>query len=393
MINAINIKKASQCLGRYYMSRTGALLYQLVEAYSALGDHRTGTPLDHATLAWFATELGKRGARVDKIPYQFERYEAHCRLTADAAAVEALPLYYEAVGKVHSSRLHLAGLAINASIPGNSIAPHLDEVIARARISGADAAILATSGAGGHLVALNRAPVLGSGFPTVLVPGSALPMLRQAAVHLDLDARLEPGASATVIGHLGPGDATNPVVVATPLSGWFRCAGERGTGIAIALQLSTDLAERWPVLVVGTTGHELQYFGLRRFLAAHALHPSAVIFLGADLATIPLGPESGATVPSFHQARTTAGEGLAKRLEEVLAPVRFPVRSNPAQWSGEGEEWVRLGAPLLSLASRSPLFHTAQDLPEHATSPEQLAVTQTAVSRAAQLFLEESVRA
>jgi hypothetical protein len=103
-----------------------------------------------------------------------------------------------------------------------------DEVIARARISGADAAILATSGAGGHLVALNRAPVLGSGFPTVLVPGSALPMLRQAAVHLDLDARLEPSASATVIGHLGPGDATNPVVVATPLSGWFHCAGERG---------------------------------------------------------------------------------------------------------------------------------------------------------------------
>jgi hypothetical protein len=146
-------------------------------------------------------------------------------------------------------------------------------------------------------------------------------------------------------------------------------------------------------MVVGTTGHELQYLGLRRFLAAHALHPAAVIFLGADLATIRLGPESGATFPSFHQARTTAGEGLAKRLEEVLAPVRFPVRSNPAQWSGEGEVWVLLSTPLLSLASRSPLFHTAQDLPEDATSPEQLEVTQTAVSRAAQLFLEESLRA
>jgi hypothetical protein len=259
-------------------------------------------------------------------------------------------------------------------------------------MSGADAAILATTGGGGRLVALNRAPVLGSGFPTVLVPGSALPRLRQAAVHLDLDARLEPSASATVIGHLGQGDAAPPVVVATPLSGWFRCAGERGTGIAIALQLAKDLAERWPVMVVGTTGHELQYLGLRRFLAAHTLHPSAVIFLGADLATIPTGPERGATVPSCHQARTTAGEGLAKRLEGVLAPVRFPVKSKPAEWSGEGEEWVRLGAPLLALASRSPLFHTAEDLPEHATSPEQLAVTQTAVCRAAQLFLEESLR-
>jgi len=369
------------------MSCTGEHLYQLVQTYAGLGEHRTGTPVDQATLAWFATELGKRGARVDKVPYQFERYVANCRLLADAAAVEALPLYYEAVGQVHSSRLHLAELACDANLN----APQLDEVGARARMSGADAAILATAGGGGRLVALNRAPVLGSGFPTVLVPGSALPMLRQAAVHLELDARLEPRASATVIGHLGQGDAAPPAVVATPLSGWFRCAGERGTGIAIALQLAQELAARWPVLVVGTTGHELHYLGLHRFLAAYALHPSAVIFLGASLATT-LGLESGSTCASFHQGLTTAGEGLAQRLEGVLAPARFPVRSNPAQWLGEGEEWVRLSTPLLSLTSRFPLFHTPQDLPEHATSPEQLEVTHTAVHRAAQLFLEESLR-
>jgi hypothetical protein len=196
-----------------------------------------------------------------------------------------------------------------------------------------------------------------------------------------------------VIGHLGQGDAAPPVVVATTLSGWFRCAGERGSGIAIALQLAQDLAARWPMMVVGTTGHELHYLGLRRFLATQALHPAAVIFLGANLATMPLGPERESTFRSWHVGRTTAGGGLAKRLEEVLAPVHFPVRSKPAEWSGEGEEWVRLGTPLLSLAGRSPLFHTAADLPEHATSPEQLEVTHTAVHRAAQLFLEESLRA
>lgn len=373
------------------MNPIGEHLYQLVQAYSALGEHRTGTPVDQATIAWFATELGKRGARVDKVPYRFERYVAHCRLMAHAAEVEALPLYYEAVGKVSSSRLHLAELKVTGT--GEFNAPQLDEVGARARMSGADAAILATTGAGGRLVAINRAPVLGSGFPTVLVPGSALPMLRQATVHLDLDARLEPSESATVIGHLGQGDAAHPVVVATPLSGWFRGAGERGTGIAIALQLAKALAERWPVMVVGTTGHELHFLGLRRFLAAHALHPSAVIFLGASLATTTLGPESGLTFASIRQGATTAGEGIAKRLERVLASARFPVGSNPAQWLGEGEAWVRLGTPLLSLlTSNFRLCHTPQDLPEHSTSPEELEVTHTAVNRAAQLFLEESLR-
>ena len=392
MINPIDIKKASQRLGRSHMSRIGEHLYQLVQAYAELGDHRTGTSVDQATIQWFATELGKRGAQVDTSPYQFERYVAHCRLTVDTAEVEALPLYYEAVGTVHSSQLHLAELALNVTIPGNRFAPQLDEVIARARMSGAEAAILATTGLGGHLVALNHAPTLGSGFPTVLVPGAALPMLRQAAVHLELDAQLEPSASATVVGHLGQRNAASPVVVATPLSGWFRCAGERGTGIAIALQLASELAERWPVMVVGTTGHELHYLGLRHFLADHSHHPAAIIFLGADLGSMPRGSESEVTSPLFHAARTTAGEELAQRLEAVLAPMRFPVRSNPTQWAGEGEEWVRLGAPLLSFARRSQLFHTAQDLPEHATSPEHLTVTHTAVNQAAQLFLEESLR-
>src|SRR5262249_12624554 len=125
------------------MSHTGEHLYQLVQAYSALGEHRTGTSVDQATIAWFATELGKRGARVDNVPYRFEHYVAHCRLMAHAAEVETLPLYYEAVGKVHSSRLHLAELAIVA----NANAPQLDEAVARARISDAEAAILATTGA------------------------------------------------------------------------------------------------------------------------------------------------------------------------------------------------------------------------------------------------------
>src|SRR6266446_4405199 len=111
------------------MSLLGENLYGLVQTYSALGEHRTGTSVDQATLAWFAAELGKRGARVHEVPYQFDRYVARCRLVADAAEVDALPLYYEAVGKANSSRLYFAELAISARIPGNNIAPQLNELI------------------------------------------------------------------------------------------------------------------------------------------------------------------------------------------------------------------------------------------------------------------------
>ena len=269
------------------MSLTGEHLYRIVQTYSALGVHRTGTPVDQATTEWFASELGKRGAQVDHVPYRFERYVADCHLTVHGSEVETLPLYYEAVGKVKSSRVHVAELAIASDLSE----PRLAEAIAHARVSGADAGVLATTGVGGRLVALNRAPVLGSGFPTVLAPGSALQLLTQAAVHLEFDARLEPSASVTVIGSLGQGASSSLVVLTTPLSGWFRCAGERGTGIAITLQLAEELADRWSVMVVGTTGHELHHLGLRCFLADRPPHPAAVIHLGASLAPATLSAD------------------------------------------------------------------------------------------------------
>lgn len=370
------------------MNLTGEQLYHIVQAYSALGAHRTGTPVDQATIVWFADELAKRGARVDKIPYRFERYMTDCRLTAHGSEIETLPLYYEAIGKVRSSHLHVAELVFVSNLLS---APQLDDVITRARLSGADAAILATTGGGGRLVAPNRTPTLGSGFPTVLVPGSALQTLTQAPSHLEFEAWLEQAESATVVGHLGQRDPPSPVVLTTPLSGWFHCAGERGTGIAIALQLAEKLAERWPVMVVGTTGHELHYLGLRRFMAGHAPRPSAVIHLGASLAVTVSDSGGPYAFTSTRQALTTADDSLAKRLEVILAPARFPVRPNPSQWRGEGQAWLHLGTPLLSLLGNFPLFHTPEDLPQRATSPELLEVTSTVVSRAVQLFLEESL--
>lgn len=369
------------------MSRTGEHLYRIVQAYSALKGHRTGTPGDQATIEWFANELVKRGAKVDQVPYRFERYVADCRLTAGGSEVKALSLYYAAVGQVNSSHLHVAELAIVSNIN----APGLDEVMARARRSGADAAVLATTGAGGRLFALNRAPTLGSGFPAVLAPGSALQLLRQSAIHLELDARLEEAESVTVVGYLGQPDSSGFVVVTTSLSGWFRCAGERGTGIAICLHLAEGLAERWPVMVVGTTGHEFYNLGLRRFLADHEIQPSAVIHLGASVAAGTPGPDGSLTLAPSRWAQTTGGEGLVRRIEAALTPALLPVRSNPRPWMGEVADWVRFGVPLLSLLGPFPLFHTPDDLPERATSPQLLGITSNAASEAAQLFLDGSL--
>jgi hypothetical protein len=70
------------------------MLYEQVVEYAALGNHhRTGIPADEATRSWFAKRLAARVAQVEEVPYAFERYDAHARLTtADGIEISALPL-------------------------------------------------------------------------------------------------------------------------------------------------------------------------------------------------------------------------------------------------------------------------------------------------------------
>jgi hypothetical protein len=77
------------------------------------------------------------------------------------------------------------------------------------------------------------------------------------------------------------------IVVSTPQSGWFRCAGERGPGIAMFLGLARWASKRPSgpsFLFVSTSGHELGGLGMLAFLKELAPPPEQVlgwIHLGA----------------------------------------------------------------------------------------------------------------
>ena len=256
-------------------------LYGLVQEYSDLGYHRTGTPVDEDTIEWFERQLLAIGARVERAPYQFQRYIAEWRLTADGRELDSLPLFYESTGSFASSSPYIG--AVNVS-DHSTMASDIEEQADIARRSGADAAVLSTIGREGLLVVPNRAPAPGSGFPVILAAGSSLEELERGGVSVSLSAEIEDSESANVVGYLGEGGFPRPVVVTTPISGWFHCAGERGTGIAIALELAKSLARSHPVMVVGATGHELDYLGAKRYLEANLHPPAAVIHLGASVA-------------------------------------------------------------------------------------------------------------
>ncbi|HUY99830.1 MAG TPA: hypothetical protein VMU89_05735 [Thermomicrobiaceae bacterium] len=361
-------------------STRGEGLYRLVEEYAALGDHRTGSEVDAATIAWFAAELARRGARVERRPFGFDRYVADWSVAVDGIAVTACPLFYEAVGTARSRAPFVAAAAVLAR---DRTAASLEQALDRAREAGATLAVIATENPAGYLQVPNRAPLPGEGPPTLLVAGALAERLRRGAVTASLEARVEPGQSENVEGHFGDTEAA-PIVIATPLSGWFRCAGERGTGIAIALEVAERLAGRYPVLVVGTSGHELlPHLGLATYLAGGPPPARCVVHLGANLATGEPGPDGSL---ALGPARLVSARVDREGLEELVAslqPTRAELQLDPPEWRGEARLWAAAGDyALLSFVGAAAVFHTPEDVPSVATSPELLEKVADAVEAA-----------
>ena len=368
------------------MSERGARLYTSVVEYASLGaHHRTGTAEDARTLDWFEDRLRALGAAVERQPWTFERYEAECSVTLDGDPVATLPLFYEGTGTVESTRPLVAAVS---AVPAGAF-PRWAAIVEQARSAGTPMAVVATSSPSGKLVAPNRSPSQpGSGLPTLLVAGELDERLRTARVHARISAGIVEGRTSNVIGRLGSGPDRDRLLLTTPLSGWFRCAGERATGIAVMLAVAEQLAaEGVPLLVTGNSGHELVDLGAHHFAATKPA-ARAIVHFGASIAA---GEREAGELRLTERVRIRAwAPGAGAALTAAFAPLgKTPVvvpdaeRINPESWVGEARVWCTLDRPLLSMAGGFSLFHTPDDVPELATSPALLErVYQAAVAAA-----------
>lgn len=366
--------------------RSGEDLYKLVEEYAALGEHRTGTPVDSATLAWLSDLLRQAGANVAQQPFSFDRYDATWEIQVDGEPVQSIPLFYEGIGRVTTGTP--ATMVWEPGLAHTGFDATLDEFTRDALAAGSTAAVIATGGPTGLLHAVNRKPVPGSGLPTLLVPGELANQLESSDLQVEIDARIVPGDSANVVARFGSGPIDETLVITTPISGWFRCAGERGTGIAIAIDAAEELAADHPVLFIGASGHELHHQGAQ--LAVRKLEgvPRAIVHIGASVAATARPPVDGRAVltPSL-TARVAAEPARIASIASILGDIGIqtvtPERpGDPDEWAGESKNWVQFKRPLLSLVGGFPLFHAPEDTPERATTPALLASVSGAVTDA-----------
>ncbi len=360
----------------------GKRLYELVERYWALGHHRTGTSADHATADWMSTEMSGRALRPRAEPVPYDAWSCDSHLTCDGAPIEHLVVPHQWHGELSTQAVHVA--TIDPKTGGRPDA--LDEPVAAARASGSDAGIFATKHPDGSLVAINRE--LGqppTGFPTILVAGRDADRVHAGRVELSLRARTAPGSTTNVVARNSI--AGDPMVLTTPLTGWFGCAGERGTGIAVLLHLIEALADI-PLLVVATGGHELGWFGAHRWVDSHSAPVKAVVHVGASIAVVDPGVAMDRPLARSRIARTSVAAAEAAGIEAAMTPTNMVFQAGCDSWMGEGQAFSKLGVPMLSMSGAGRDFHCPEDTPERATTPAALATTASAIAEAARALYE-----
>jgi hypothetical protein len=335
-----------------------------------------------------------------------------CQITVGGTAMQAFPAWpvkptpatgvtaplAPAIAADISGKIAIMRLAQEPG--GTWAAPRVgDAVMATAR-RGPLAVLVATENPTGEVVALNSDlerfawPV-----PVLLVPGRAGPTLAgEAALGMKatvmLTGNLTPAASANnVIGHR-PGRGKT-IVVSTPKTGWFHCAGERATGIAVFLDLAARLAKQSTanLLFVAFAGHELTYLGAQHFqsLAPPPADVAVWLHIGANAAMQPLTAHDGGAVPAPAGAapgrRSSAAPAVFAAAQAAFgAAAGYAAPTAPlttANAAGELSLFQPAYPMIAGIIGASPVFHTPLDRAPIATTAAHL----TAVSEAALRFL------
>jgi len=354
-------------------------MLEVLQRYASLGVHRTGTDVDRATIDWLEGLVRGMGARVVRHPYQFPMVQASALLAAPLHDVPLMPLYYAGNGAIESDKVHVTALSLAEGHDPAVVDRDLTAIATQARAVGADLALVATRCASDNLCAINRDPGESLDFPICLAPGHAFERLKAGTPQVRIEVGVTPGSSDNLAAELGePHDSRPPLVITTPTSGWFTCAGERGTGLAVALSVAQAMSAEHPVLLVLTSGHELGYLGGRRFVEQFEREIAGVLHIGscvADRAAFDqrrgmFRPDAVGALSNLPDAEFGAVKGRLARLGIALRRPAQPL--DPACWVGESELWAAQDVPMLSVAGASTTFHTPEDTFESAASAELL---------------------
>lgn len=365
-------------------------MLQLIEAYAALGEHRTGSEADAATSQWICDWLAQHAIDARVAPFSVRTVSSRAALvTSGGSQIAGTPLFDGgATGPqgIEAPLVRAGGAADGAIILIDQTEPgEIEKLLAADGGDRPCGAIVVTGDPEGHVV-LRNAERMARPFslPVLQIAARDATGLSELAasrrpVRLIVDRDIVTCAASNVVVDLPVAGGEGLVVIMTPKSGWFSCAAERGGGIAIAMALAMHIVSmprrRKHVRLLFTSGHELGHAGLLAYLEQNPqLRTQADFWL-----------QLGASIG----ARNATGMRVFSRvdaLREWFMPVlqrhavgNVTLANRDLRPHGESREIFE--CPFVSLAGRHPYFHSPQDV-------AALSVDAQSVARYARAFAE-----
>ena len=352
---------------------------RVVEEYDHQGWHRSGTEVDAASARWLADRVADCGPEptVESVP--FDRFDpGPAYVAAGGRRVAGVPLFDGGLTGPEGVSGELGALGSGSSIGVTELGAEPMARYRDARRAGRHDAIVAVTPTGPGVALMNAVHFSEPFGPPVLQVGS------EARPHLEEQARRGSDARVVVSASRQPAETFNvtaaipgrdpalaPVVVMTPRSGWWHCAGERGGGIACWLEVMRAVAGSGPardVLFVSTTGHEIGLLGIEAYLKGRpAVLTGARLWVhfGANIGATPhVGPLYAATDDTLREvARKALGEAGAV----AAAPSDAMVGAESSLIAARGARCVAMvGGPY-------DLFHREADRWPASIDPENIA--------------------
>ena len=349
---------------------------RIIREYEEQGFHRTGTTVDQASADWLSGHVRQVGLMPTQEPFQISRVDPVTSvLIADDRRLEGLPLFDGAFTDSGGVRGRFGILASNAEIGFTEVVPNTAAAgaLGEARRTNRHRAIVCvTRGGRPGLCPSNADSFLQPFGPPVLQLSSAEASWlndqaqRGADVQLIAHAIRTPARSVNVTSMItGTEPSLPPLVVMTPRSGWYRCASERGGGIACWLEVMRALRPVRPrrsILFVASGGHELGHRGINAFVDRR---PGIV---AGAVAWMHFGANIGAATESGNRLQASADvldDMLSREMSssQLNVDLRVPRGRIPG---GEAEVVHRGGGRYVSIIGLNALFHNPEDRGPHA---------------------------
>jgi hypothetical protein len=343
---------------------------RVVREYDAQGIHRTATDVDEASAHWLANQLQAAGVEAKLESFPINRVDLDDTfLDIDGRRIGGVPLFDAGLTASEGISGHLGPVGSNAEIGLFEASPQdgtdRPGPLRQALDGSHKAVVIVTRGGRPGLSLINASRFLTpDGVPALQVSSVEADWLRErvaagASARLVASATRRPADAFNVVGRIPGRDlAAAPLVVMTPRSGWWTCAGERAGGIAAWLEAARAVAAAKPVRDVhflASSGHELGQIGLDAYLEHRAalvtqakiwLHFGANIGAGRQIRLQPVDAEA-------------QSQGVAALAEQGLVASQI-VPPGTAPGGEAGTIFHRHGR-YLSLQGDNPPFHNPAD--------------------------------